>query len=180
MLVFLGDSIFQWWDRLHFDNFFSVYEPLNFGVAGYTTKDVLKFLNLSTLYTLKPKIIVILIGTNNSDHNYTTGETVEDIKQIISLIKEISADSKIVLLGILPRGESLTDRKRVFNDMVNKSLKEQEFDKNVHYIDIGFIFLKGKETVSKDLMYDGLHLTSEGYKLLSDTLSSLLPVILAP
>lgn len=177
MIVFLGDSIFQWWDAEHFKNF-SKYNPVNFGVAGYTTKDVLDFLVLTNLHGLKPEVIVILIGTNNSDHNYTTGQTFEEIKDIIDVLLELSPKSKILLMGILPRGDSSIDRKFVFNSTVNKLLKAEKFQKEVYYIDIGYIFLKGEERVSKKIMYDGLHLTSEGYGLLSECLSSFIKVLL--
>jgi lysophospholipase L1-like esterase len=177
MIVFLGDSIFQWWDAEHF-KIFSKYEPVNFGVAGYTSKDVLDFLVLTKMHGLQPEIIVILIGTNNSDHNYTTSQTLEEIKDIIDVALELSLRSKILLVGILPRGDSNVDRKRVFNTTVNNLLKAEKFSKEVYYIDIGDIFLKGEERISKQIMYDGLHLTSEGYGLLSEAISSFITVLL--
>ena len=177
MIVFLGDSIFQWWDPEHF-KIFSKYEPVNFGVAGYTTKNVLDFLVLTKMHGLQPEIIVILIGTNNSDHNYTTAQTLEEIKDIIEVALELSPRSKILLMGILPRGDSNADRKRVFNTTVNKLLKAEKFQKEVYYIDISYIFLKGQEHISKQIMYDGLHLTSEGYGLLSEAISSFITVLL--
>jgi len=177
MIVFLGDSIFQWWDPEHF-KIFSNYEPVNFGVAGYTTKDVLNFLVMTELHRLKPEVIVILIGTNNSDHHYTTAQTFQDIKDIIDVALELSPNSKILLVGILPRGDSNVDRKRVFNTTVNNLLKAEKFSKHVYYIDIGYIFLKGQEHISKQIMYDGLHLTSEGYGLLSKCISSFISVLL--
>ena len=179
MIVFLGDSIFQWWDQEHF-KLFSKYKPVNFGVAGYTTKDVLSFLELTNLHGLKPDAIVILIGTNNSDHNYTTSETFAEIKEITRVALELSPKSKILLMGILPRGESNVDRKRVFNSTVNKLLKVEKFQKEVYFIDIGYMFLKGDEhqSISKEIMYDGLHLTKKGYGLLSESISSFLTVLL--
>jgi lysophospholipase L1-like esterase len=177
MIVFLGDSIFQWWDPEHF-KIFSNYEPVNFGVAGYTTRNLLDFLVLTKMHGLQPEIIVILIGTNNSDHNYTTSQTLEEIKDSIDICLELSPKSKILLVGILPRGDSNVDRKRVFNTTVNNLLKAEKFSKEVYYIDIGYMFLKGQEHISKEIMYDGLHLTSEGYGLLSEAISSFITVLL--
>jgi len=178
MIVFLGDSIIQWWDSEHF-KIFSKYEPINFGVAGYTTKDLLHFLQLTKLHGLKPDAIIILIGTNNSDHNYTTGETLAEIKELTKVALELSPQSKILLVGILPRGNSMTDRARIFNNEVNKLLKSEVKEKEIYFIDIGYMFLKGDEdhSISKEIMYDGLHLTKKGYGLLSEAISSFLLIL---
>ena len=177
MIVFLGDSIFQWWDPEQY-KMFSKFEPINFGVAGYTTGDIIHFLEATKLHGMKPDVIVILIGTNNSDHNFTTGETIEEIKEILDLVLELSPKSKIILLGILPRGASSIDRKRVFNDTVNKALKATKFSDPVFYDDIGYLFLNDDSTISKEIMYDGLHLTPKGYYLLTEAVSSFVTVIL--
>jgi len=177
MIVFLGDSIFQWWDKEQF-KIFSEYDPVNFGVAGYTTRDVLDFLTMTRMHGLQPEVIVILIGTNNSDHNYTTAKTFNEIKGILEMALELSPKSKILLVGILPRGESNADRQRVFNTTVNKLLKAENFQKEVYYIDISYMFLQGEEHISKKIMYDRLHLTSEGYRLLSEAISSFIPILL--
>jgi len=135
---------------------------------------------MTQMHGLQPDIIVILIGTNNSDHHYTTAGTLEEIKDIIDVALELSPRSKILLVGILPRGDSNADRKRVFNATVNKLLKAEKFQKEVYYIDIGYMFLKGDERISKQIMYDGLHLTSEGYVLLSEAISSFITILLEP
>ena len=176
MIVFLGDSIFQWWDKDQFKNL-AKFNPINFGVSGYTTQNLLSFLLASKLHHMKPDVIIILIGTNNSDHNYTTAETVEEIKEIKDLLLELSPESKIILLGILPRGASSVDRKRVFNDTVNKLLKAEKFSDPIFYVDIGYLFLNNDSTISKEIMYDGLHLTPKGYSLLTESISSFVKVI---
>jgi N-acetylglucosamine-6-sulfatase len=177
MVVFLGDSIFQWWDQEQFKRL-AKFNPINFGISGYTTQNVLSFLLSTKLHNMKPDVIVILIGTNNSDHNFTTGETIEEIKEILDLVLEISPNSKIILLGILPRGASSVDRKRVFNDTVNKALKATNFSDPVFYADIGYLFLNDDSTISKEIMYDGLHLTPKGYYLLTEAVSSFITVLL--
>jgi len=177
MIVLLGDSIFQWWDQEQFKTL-AKFNPINFGVSGYTTQNVLTFLLSTKLHHMKPKVIVILIGTNNSDHNFTTAETAEEINEIIDLSLELSPESKILLLGILPRGASSVDRKRVFNDTVNKLLVAAKFSDPVYYADIGYLFLKDDSSISKEIMYDGLHLTPKGYYLLTEAISSFVTVLL--
>jgi lysophospholipase L1-like esterase len=173
-IVFLGDSITQWWEPNFFKQHFGFYDPVNLAVAGYTTKNVIELLELSKLHNLNPELVVLHIGTNNADHGITTGETLEDIQEIINLILKINSDTKILLIGLLPRGLSSSDKYRVFNNEVNKLLEYAKFVDNVYYIDIGNIFLRKDGSISKKIMYDYLHLTEEGYKYFTESISSFL------
>ena len=65
MLLFLGDSITEWWDKEIFHNDFSKYKTINLGRAGHTTKDLINLLDQVGINTIKPCVIVLLIGTNN-------------------------------------------------------------------------------------------------------------------
>ena len=176
MIVFLGDSITQWWDQEYFNFFFGEYSPVNIGMAGHTTKDTIEYLELSHFNNLKPSNVVLQIGTNDGDHNMTTAQTAANIEKICSIIFEHSPDTKILLVGPLPRGEALSDRHRIYNREVNKLLRvmQNRRDKRVTYIDIGEMFTSGDGTISKSIMYDYLHLTKRGYELLSDIIHEFL------
>lgn len=178
MIVFLGDSITQWWDNTMFAKYFSSLDPLNFGVAGHTTRDTLEFLEISNFHGLKPAVIILLIGTNNTDHNYTSVETFREIKKITELLLELSPESKIVIISILPRGETLTDPKRLMNNEVNKLLVSGKFCSQVYFLDIANLFLKADGKISSRIMYDKLHLTSHGYMILSEAIHGFLSIIL--
>lgn len=180
MLLFLGDSITQWWDADCFREFFGSYDPLNLGMTGHTTKDTLEYVKLSGLNGLKPDLIILQIGTNNPDHGMTTGETVKEIKEIIKSIRSISSNSKILLIGPLPRGDSQDDRYRVFNAEVNKLLSKIEFESTIFYVDLGYEFLTSDSSISSKIMYDKLHLTVKGYRILSEQISSLLFILFGP
>lgn len=173
-IVFLGDSITQWWEPNLFKQHFGFYEPVNLGISGYTTKNVIELLELSKLHNLNPEVIVLHIGTNNADNGITTGETLEDIHKIINLILKINKKTKILLIGLLPRGLSSSDKYRVFNNEVNKLLEVAKFVDNVYYIDVSNIFIRGDGSISKKIMYDYLHLTDEGYQYFTESISSFL------
>ena len=179
MIVFLGDSIFEWWDKICYEQYFSKFQPINFGTAGYTTKDILQFLEITGFHSLKPEVIILLIGTNNSDHNYTSQQTFDEISKIIELLYILTPDSEIILVGILPRGFIPEDRKRILNEQINKKLQVAKFSKSIHYADIGYLFMEPNGTISREIMYDGLHLTSKGYYLFSESLSSLVSAVLS-
>ena len=176
MIVFIGDSITEWWDAEYFNHYFGMYKPVNLGMAGHTSRDTVEYLELSHFNNLKPSNVVIQIGTNDGDHDMTTGETAANIGKICSLVFEHSPESKILLVGPLPRGERVADRHNIYNREVNKLLSASEFrrDKRITYIDIGIMFTDEKGIISKNIMYDYLHLTKRGYHILSETVSEFL------
>ena len=180
MIVFLGDSITQWWDNGIFAKYFSSLDPLNFGMAGHTTRDTLKFLEKNNFHNLKPAVIILLIGTNNTDHDYTSVETFNEIKKITELLLELSPESKIMIISILPRGESPTDPKRVMNNEVNKLLVSDKFCSQIYFLDIANLFLKADGKISSRIMYDKLHLTPHGYMLLSEAVYGFLKIMFEP
>jgi lysophospholipase L1-like esterase len=175
-VVFLGDSITQWWDPELFKAFKN-YTAINFGVSGHTTKDTLNFLKTSAIWSIKPECVILQIGTNNADQGYTTEETFKDIQEITKTIKEGLPDVKILVIGPLPRGQSKTDRHRVINREINKLLDKAILLEDVYLIDMSYLFINFDETISKKIMYDYLHLTREGYKILTDHISTLLFIL---
>jgi lysophospholipase L1-like esterase len=174
MIVFLGDSITQWWDAEYFNHYFGMYTPVNLGMAGHTSKDTLEYMELSHFNNLKPSSLVLQIGTNDGDYDMSTGQTAKNIEKICNLVFEHSPNTKILLVGPLPRGESVLDRNCVYNKEVNKILRDYKRDERVTYIDIGIMFTDENGRISKDIMYDYLHLTKKGYHILSEVVSEFL------
>jgi beta-glucosidase len=174
MIVFLGDSITQWWDAEYFNHYFGMYKPVNLGMSGHTSKDTIEYLELSHFNNLKPSNVVLQIGTNDGDHEMTTHETASNIEKICSLIFEHSPRSNILVVGPLPRGENISDRNNIYNREVNKLLRVAKRDKRVRYIDIGGMFTDTEGKISKQIMYDYLHLTKDGYNILSEVVSEFL------
>jgi len=174
--VFLGDSITEWWDAEYFNHYFGMYKPINLGMAGHTSRDTVEYMELSHFNGLKPSNVVLQIGTNDGDHEMTTGETVANIQQICNLVFEFSPKSKILLVGPLPRGERVSDRHNIYNREVNKLLQTSQFrrDTRIKYVDIGLMFTGEDGKISKDIMYDYLHLTKKGYDILSEIVSEFL------
>jgi len=70
-LVFLGDSITQGWSGKGKAAWEKAWAPLgaaNFGIGGDRTEHVLWRLDNGNFDGLKPKLIVLMIGTNNTGH----------------------------------------------------------------------------------------------------------------
>ena len=168
MIAFLGDSITQWWDAEYFNHYFGMYKTINLGVSGQTSSQTIEYLKLTKFNNFKPSKVVLQIGTNDSDHNISTGQTVANIKKICKMLLEKSPDITILLVGPLPRGETPSDRHRIYNREVNKLLRYVMYDTRVLYIDIGTMFMRVDGIISRNIMYDYLHLTKQGYIILSE------------
>ena len=80
-VVFLGDSITAGWGRQAaiFDKEFGQYKAANFGIGGDRTQHVLWRVENGEFEGIKPKAVVLMIGTNNiglkiiSNHDARTG-----------------------------------------------------------------------------------------------------------
>src|SRR5580692_354827 len=73
-LVFLGDSITDFWfarGKAVWDKNYVKYDAADFGVSGEHTEHVLGRIAHGLLDGLHPKIVVIMIGTNNVGHSGT-------------------------------------------------------------------------------------------------------------
>src|SRR5208337_5244157 len=106
-VLFLGDSITDGWRGSGKDVWKEKFEPLkaaNFGIGGDRTQHVLWRLQNGELEGIKPRAAVIMIGTNNLGAN-TAEEIADGIKAIVAEIQKKQPETKILLLGIFPRGQ---------------------------------------------------------------------------
>lgn len=161
-VVFIGDSLvqllhqFEIWRQL-----FSPLHALNFGIGGDTTQNVLWRLQNGELENIKPKIVVLWVGTNN--HSNTAQQVAGGIEAIVSLINERQPQAKVVVLSLLPRGMK-PNPLREKNAQVNKILQSSLLTlSNAQFLNVdpGFVHTDG--TISHHDMYDYLHLTRVGY-----------------
>lgn len=168
-LVFLGDSITQGWEgagKAAWDEHFAPLGGANFGIGGDRTEHVLWRLDHGNFDGLSPRLIVVMIGTNNAGaRRDPPAETAAGIRAIVERLRAKCPASKILLLGIFPRGDKADDVFRRLNDEVNALIAPIADGERVIYKDIGAVFTDASGTPRKDLMPDWLHLSPEGYQL---------------
>jgi lysophospholipase L1-like esterase len=167
-VVFLGDSITDGWRNGGKDVWKEHFEPLhaaNFGIGGDRTQHVLWRIENGELEGYKPKAAVLMIGTNNLGAN-TDEEIAEGVTAIVKQIHKKHPKTKVLLLGIFPRGEKPTDKNRDRIKNINKMIsKLDDGGKTVKYLDIGKKFLEKDGTMSKEIMPDFLHPSKKGYEI---------------
>jgi lysophospholipase L1-like esterase len=185
-LVFLGDSITAGWEKNGKDVWAKAWEPLkavNFGIGGDRTEHVIWRLQNGNFDGIKPKLVVLMIGTNNTGHNgrpaaehggvaYASSaeQTAEGVKMILDILGKKLPETKVLVLGIFPRGATKEDAKRMQNIATNNLISGFADNKRVFYMDIGNTFLKPDGTLPKEIMPDLLHLSAQGYQMWADAI----------
>lgn len=171
-LLFLGDSITEWWNNARpvFDSHFGKYKTANFGIAGDRTQHVLWRITNGELDGFTPKALVLMIGTNNVGGDSAEG-IAAGISKIVRTIQEKTPKTKILLLGVFPRGEKPSPV-REKQAQVNQIISKLHDGNLVHYLDITGSFLEQDGSISKEVMYDFLHLTPKGYDIWANAISA--------
>jgi lysophospholipase L1-like esterase len=181
-VIFLGDSITQGWEgkaaKKVWDDNFGQFKPVNLGIGGEQTTHVLwRITEGKELDPLKPKLAVIMIGTNNTG-GHSAEQIAGGIKAIVDELQKQKPDMKILLLGVFPRAsglkkedtaapaEKLNPKIKAINDIIAKFAD----DKKVFYKDIGPKFLNKDGALEKKIMPDLLHLSEEGYKIWAEAI----------
>src|SRR5271170_7941364 len=106
-IIFIGDSITERWlaaGKPIWDKSYAPRHALDFGIGGDKTQNVLWRLANMDVQQLKPKVAVILIGTNNLANE--PHEIADGIKAVIANTEETFAGVKIILVSIMPSNRS--------------------------------------------------------------------------
>jgi lysophospholipase L1-like esterase len=179
-LLMIGDSITHWWDttgKSVWDEHYGKRNAVNLAISGDRTEHVLWRLENGNLDGISPKLAVLMIGTNNhmsSPPHYTA----DDIRLIVQLLRRKLPSTKVLVLGIFPRGGGDEDQARQINMKVNNFICDfpDEF-KRVYYLNINGTFLNGRK-LRHELFPDGTHPNEKGYaawaKAMESTIAKLM------
>lgn len=166
-LVFIGDSITQGWEPTMWNQFWGGYQPLNLGLWGDTTQGALFRLSHGQWNpTLHPQAVVLLIGTNNANWKSRPDDTALGIAEIIRFVRSHSPGTKVLLLGLLPRGADASAPERAVNAAVTERIKRCADGQTVVFLDPGAAFTDAAGRVSNQVLFDYLHPTMVGYAIL--------------
>jgi lysophospholipase L1-like esterase len=181
-LAFLGDSITQGWEgQPAWEKHFAPLKAANFGFSGDRTEHVLWRLNNGELVGLSPKVIVIMIGTNNLGHNSSNPQqTADGVKAIVSTLRSRIPAAKILLLGIFPRDEKPDGAYRRQVAEATSLFKDAADGTHVHFLDLAPRLLNEDGTASKDIMPDFLHLSEKGYDLWASAIAPRIEELMKP
>jgi lysophospholipase L1-like esterase len=174
-LVFDGDSITDGWQgggqevwKQHYGSL----KALCLGIGGDQVQHVTWRVQNGSLAGQDPKLIVLMIGTNNIGQ--PPADVAAGVKMLLGEYLTRCPHSHILLLGIFPRDPAPKSPARAWIDTVNKTLATYDDGKRVSYLDIGAKFLEPDGTIARETMGDGLHPSAKGYATWADAIQ---PVI---
>ena len=172
-LLFIGDSITQGWEgagKEVWTKRYTPYEAVNLGIGGDRTQHVLHRLLNGNLEGIAPKAAVVMIGTNNSNgYDNTASQIAEGVGEIVSTLRSKLPQTKVLLLGIFPRGENINEQRGKLLQ-INQILAKHEDGKYVRFLDIGHHFITEEGLIPAEIMPDYLHLSPKGYEIWADAI----------
>ncbi|MCU4165978.1 SGNH/GDSL hydrolase family protein [Carboxylicivirga caseinilyticus] len=167
-VVFMGNSITQGWS-FHNPEFFEGKPYINRGIGGQTTPQMLIRFRADVI-DLKPKVVVILAGTNDIAGN-TGPSTLDMIMDNIKSMAELAKANKIkvVLCSVLPAFEyawspGKEPAEKIFE--LNTMIKEYAEANKMVYLDYYSKMVDEKKGLKSELTDDGVHPTKAGYKIM--------------
>ena len=170
-IVFVGDSLT---DNYNVYEYYKGYDVYNRGIGGDTTIGLLKRMDES-IYALKPSIVVLLIGINDFEliENSTPNSIYENIKKIVSEIKENLPQTKIILESLYPVNKSNNakiDQPSVIrkeNSKINEVNEKIKTIPSVYYLNIHDELLDENNELKIEYTMEGLHVNTYGYHVVT-------------
>lgn len=168
-VAFLGDSLTDGYDLAQY---YPQYVTANRGIGGDTTFDLERRLQVS-VYDLKPKVAVMLIGANNPD------SMLDNYEQILIGLKKNLPDTKIVLLSLTAMGGEHWGSKNQLAAYNNVTIKLLAQKYGFTFVDL-FTPLYDVSTreVYAGYTVDGGHFTPEGYEVVTAQITPVLRELL--
>ena len=167
-VVFMGNSITIGWLNNR-PEFFEGKPYINRGISGQTTPQMLIRFRQDVV-DLKPKVVVILAGTNDIAGN-TGPSTLEMIADNIKSMAEIAHANgiKVVLSSTLPAYDypwkpGLKPAPKIM--ALNKMIKSYAEEKGHIYLDYFSTMADKRNGLPKKFANDEVHPTVEGYKVM--------------
>ena len=167
-VAFLGDSLTDGYDVAAY---YPEFTTANRGIGGDTTFGVEERLKIS-LYDLKPRAIVMMIGSNNVHTMF------ENYEALLGGISEHLPDTEVILLSIPPTAGDYRDRnvRIALNNVRIKALAEEY---GFSYVDVFSALLDhDAEELRAEYTTDSVHFTPLGYEVITSLVKPVLSDLL--
>lgn len=194
-VLLIGDSITNNYDKASppdedfqptWRQFYAPRRALNLGFSGDTTSNVLWRLRNGEVAGLAPKVVVLLIGTNDTGVGGRDAvQTERGIDAVVVELERRLPSARILLLGILPSAvsDAKSDTDRAINAYLASSYTENP---RVTYLDIGSIFHTPDGQLNTAIYYDPrlpqhgkpLHPDTTGQRMMAEAIEPTLAKLL--
>jgi lysophospholipase L1-like esterase len=189
-IVFIGDSITHQWGGTPapgghpkpgenvLKTTLGKYRTLNLGFGWDRTQNVLWRIDHGELDGLRPKAVVIHIGTNNTSPGHARSNTAEEIAEGINAVcARVHAKvpkAKIILMAIFPREAQPDHPRRLLIHETNHLLPYVAEEQHAVLVDLTPKMLAPNGELPREIAKDLCHLTEKGYQIWAD---ALLPIL---
>ena len=180
-VVFMGNSITEGWVNMH-PEFFTENNYVGRGISGQVTSQMLVRFR-SDAINLKPKVIVLLAGTNDIalNNGYIAVEHI--FENIVSMAELAKCNKiKIVLCSVLPV-HNFPWRPEVESikpvTELNMKIKEYAKENSIAYVDYYSFMVDERQGLNPQYQKDEVHPNLAGYKLMEKIVQKILSKILS-
>jgi lysophospholipase L1-like esterase len=174
-VVFMGDSITDFWPQPRFGEFFVGKPYVGRGISGQTTPQMLVRFRPDVI-DLQAKVVVILAGTNDIAGN-SGAMTNEEIQGNLASMAELAKlhGIKVVLASILPVSAyhtspngvpQTTSRPLARIRAINEWIKKYAASEKHVYLDYFSAMVDSTGMLGQDLSGDDLHPNAKGYAVM--------------
>lgn len=174
-IVFLGDSLTEFYDL---EKFYPNKRIVNSGIGGNITDNILKNMQ-KRVYQYNPSKVILLIGTNDIQKGRSIDEIIDNIKEIITGIENNRSKAELYIESLYPVNRELKNngaqnRHNEEIKEINEKLQSYCKEKNLTYIDVYSLLEDEDGNLKEEYTKEGLHLSEEGYEVVTKKLSTYL------
>lgn len=171
-VLFVGDSITAGWDWPTWEKHFKPLKAANFGIGGDNTGNVLWRLQHGAIGNLQPKLIVLLIGTNNVGALQDSAEQAANgVTRVVQQLQLAWPNSKILLNAVFPFDQDPTSPNRTTIRKLNQTIAKLGDNKTIFFKDYGPLLVQKDGSISPEIMADFLHPTAKGYQIWAEAMT---------
>ena len=188
-VYFVGDSITRRWGALDYPEFlanwnanFFGWNAANFGWGADRIQNMLWRLEHGEIDGVRPKIIVVLAGTNNVGSAPGGADKVADVtrglKSLVDLCERKAPEATIVLTAIFPRNDNMAVMPEI--DRINAYLAGLADGRTIRFVNVNDKLADKDGRLFDGMTVDNLHPTLKAYQIWADALKPILAELLGP
>lgn len=184
--VFVGDSITEMYPTAEMYADFAAESGqriYNRGISGEVSGELLARFE-SNVAALRPRNLVMLIGTNDLSKSVAEETIVAQVEKALACLRKASPDCNIILEAVYPTNSEVVDKKLQLiagsNSSLGKirslncALKALSERTGAVWLDLTEQLADGKGLLKSEYTVDGVHLNVHGYRVVTAAVKPLL------